>query len=101
MASLTRITDPKARVSLPKGFANSTVIIEQISDIELRIRKAGAPEHQTLFAEDSREPLSNRDRDIFLALLDKPPAANRALVRAVAQHRKDRSAIRKRLGLSG
>ena len=40
MATLTRTTDRKARVSLPQSFANATVIIEQISDTELRIRKA-------------------------------------------------------------
>jgi len=40
MTMLTRTTDAKARVSLPKGFANATVIIEQTSATELRIRKA-------------------------------------------------------------
>ena len=32
MAPLTRMTDRKARVSLPQSFANATVIIEQVSD---------------------------------------------------------------------
>ena len=35
----TRSTDAKGRVSLPKAFANATVIIEQLSDNELRISK--------------------------------------------------------------
>ena len=29
MSSLTRTTDPKGRVSLPKDFANATVVIEK------------------------------------------------------------------------
>jgi hypothetical protein len=36
----TRTTDAKARVCLPKTFANATVLIEQVSETELRIRKA-------------------------------------------------------------
>ena len=40
MAMETRSTDAKGRVSLPKTFANATVIIEQLSENELRIRKA-------------------------------------------------------------
>lgn len=30
-----RSTDSKGRISLPKAFANATVIIEQVSDTEL------------------------------------------------------------------
>src|SRR5262249_14126239 len=40
MSSLTRTTDEMARVHLPESFANATVILDQISDTELRIRKA-------------------------------------------------------------
>ena len=51
MATLTRTTDRKARVSLPQSFADSTVIIEQISDTEVRIRKAQViPEDEIRFA---------------------------------------------------
>lgn len=32
MPTETRTTDSKGRVSLPKGFANSAVIIEQVSE---------------------------------------------------------------------
>ena len=35
----TRSTDAKGRVSLPKAFANATVIIEQVSENELRSAK--------------------------------------------------------------
>ncbi len=40
MDAETRTTDAKGRVCLPKSFANATVIIEQVSDTELRVRKS-------------------------------------------------------------
>jgi hypothetical protein len=80
MTALTRTTDRKARVSLPQSFANATVLIEQVSDTELRIRKAQViPEDEVRFREESASPLSDRDRDLFLSLLDSPPPANEAL----------------------
>jgi hypothetical protein len=87
MKTLTRTTDRKARVCLPPSFADSTVIIEQVSDTELRIRKARViPEDELRFAEESGRPLSDRDRDRFLALLDNPPPANEALKKAASKH---------------
>jgi hypothetical protein len=89
MGSDTRTTDSKARISLPKTFANSTVLVEQISDNEVRIRKAVVvPEEEYRFWEEARAPLTNADRDAFLALLANPPAPNEALRRAVARRRK-------------
>jgi Protein of unknown function (DUF1778) len=97
MVSMARTTDPKGRVSLPKAFANATVIIEQISDTELRIRKAQIiPENEMRFYEGSTSPLSDRDRDLFLSLLDEPPAANEALRRAAAASKKSRRQSKKR-----
>ncbi len=89
MTAVTRSTDPKARVSLPRGFANTTVIIEQISDTELRIRKARIiPEAELQFPEETETTsLSDQDRDIFLSLLDNPPPANEALRQAAAVYR--------------
>ena len=79
MAALTRTTDPKARLSLPKEFANATVIIEQISPTELRIRKAQViPEDDIRFAEESSIRFSQRDYQRFVELLDNPPAPNAA-----------------------
>jgi hypothetical protein len=79
---LTHTTDEKARINLPKNFANSTVLIEQVSDTELRIRKARViPEDELPFVEEAMAPLSDRDRDIFLTLLDHPPPPNDALRR--------------------
>jgi hypothetical protein len=89
MAPLTRTTDRKARVSLPQSFANATVIIEQVSDTELRIRKAQViPEDELPFREEAATPLSDRDRDRFLSLLDNPPSANDALEKAAAKHKR-------------
>ena len=89
MNVLTRNTDPKGRVSLPKAFANSTVIIEQVSGTELRIRKAQIiSENETRVDEGFTNSLSDRDRDLFLSLLDRPPAANEALRRAAAASKK-------------
>ena len=78
----TYTTDEKARINLPKDFANSTVLVEQVSDTELRIRKARViPEDDLPFLEEAMAPLSDRDRDVFLALLDNPPPPNDALRR--------------------
>jgi uncharacterized protein (DUF1778 family) len=89
MAPVTRTTDAKARVSLPKSFANATILIEQISATELRIRKAQViAEDEIPFREESPTRLSDRDRDQFLSLLDKPPPANKALKKAVNRYRR-------------
>jgi len=39
------------------------------------------------YEEQPRAPLSDRDRDIFLALLDNPPPPNEALRRAWAKYK--------------
>ena len=87
-AKEVRTTDAKARVSLPKSFANATVIVEEISETEVRIRKAKViAEDDIVFAEEVRKPLSDRDRDLFLAMLENPPKANEALKKAIAKHK--------------
>jgi hypothetical protein len=88
MDNLTRTTDSKARVSLPHAFANTTVVIEQVSDSELRIRKAQiVPDDEMKFYEETAKPLSDRDRDIFLASLEKPPSINKALRKAIKNYK--------------
>lgn len=85
----TRTTDAKGRVCLPKAFANATVIIEQVSDTELRVRKARVvPEDEVRFREEAPLVLSDRDRDRFLKALDRPPRPNAALRRAAARRPK-------------
>lgn len=83
---IDRTTDAKARISLPKSFANTRVVIEEISDTEIRIRKARVIPEDELPFEESLRPLSDRDRDAFLALLDNPPKPNAAFRRAAAEY---------------
>ena len=52
-------------LTLPRSFANATVLIEQVSDTELRIRKLQViPEHDLPLREESATLLSDRDREI-------------------------------------
>jgi hypothetical protein len=93
----SRTTDKKSRLVLPKDFASATVVVERVSDTELRIRKAQViPEDEIQFVEDARAPLSNKDRDIFLALLDDPPKPNQALRDAFAEYNTANAKVRGR-----
>jgi hypothetical protein len=88
MQTETRTTDAKARLVLPKAFANATVIIEQVSETEVRVRRAKVvAEDELPFAEETASPLSDRDRDHFLQLLANPPAPTPALKKAAARHK--------------
>ncbi len=90
MAGVTEIreSDAKGRITLPKGFANSTLLVEVVSDKELVIRKAKV----VPLADDEEElpplpfvaPLSDEDRDLFIAVLDNPPPPTESLKRALA-----------------
>lgn len=87
----TRSTDAKGRVSLPRSFANATVIIEQLSENELRIRKARViPEDERRFSEETAVVLSDRERKRFLQVLDHPPKPNAALRKLMARKAKKR-----------
>ena len=88
MHTETRTTDAKARLVLPKAFANATVIIEQVSDSEVRVRRAKVvAEDELPFAEESSAPLSDHDRDHFLELLANPPAPTPGLKKAATRHK--------------
>ena len=78
----SQTADAMARVTLPKAFAKAEVVLEQISETEVRIRKAGTAE-EIEFAEDAVTVLSDRDRDRFMQLLENPPAPNAALRNAM------------------
>jgi uncharacterized protein (DUF1778 family) len=87
----TRSTDAKGRFSLPKAFANATVIIEQLNENELRIRKARViPEDEIRFSEEAMLVLTGRERARFLQALDHPPTPNAALRRLMAGKAKKR-----------
>lgn len=80
----TRTTDSKARLILPKSFANATVIVEHISDTEIHVKRARVvAEDELRFCEESATPLSDRDRDLFLKMLAAPAAPTAALEKAV------------------
>lgn len=84
-----RRVDGKCRVVLPQEFANANVTIEVLGESELRIRKAVLlPEDSLPFLEDRLEPLSQRDRDLFLELMDHPPEPTPAFRAAAAKHKK-------------
>ncbi|WP_165227822.1 type II toxin -antitoxin system TacA 1-like antitoxin [Aquisphaera insulae] len=88
MESETRMTDAKARVILPKSFANATVILEHVSETEVRIRRARVVAEDDLpFAEEAKTTLSDRDRDRFLDLLANPPEPGPTLLKAAARHK--------------
>lgn len=91
MGRETQLANAKGRISLPKAFANATVIIEQVNDNELRIRRARViPEVEIRFADQSPIVLSNRDRQQFLQALDHPPKPNAVLRRLMAEKAKMR-----------
>jgi hypothetical protein len=85
-----RLVDHKARINLPQSFANAAVILEQVSDTEIRIRKAGAiPANQLpLYCRESADPalLSQRDWELLQQLKDNPPEPNQVLRRAAARY---------------
>lgn len=88
MLSDTRTTDSKARLVLPMSFANATVIVDQLSDTEIRVRHAGAiPEPEFCFVEQTIEALSDRDRDRFLEILAMPPVPVSDLKQAAERHK--------------
>ena len=91
MFTETQTIDAKARLVLPKSFANATVIVEQVSETEIRVRRAMAGGDDLPFAEEWSTPLSDRDRDRFLELLANPPAPTAALKKAAARHKARRA----------
>jgi hypothetical protein len=89
MATITVTADPQGRVNLPASFANKIVVIDVVSDTEVRVRKAEAvPEEDVVFEEEIPLILSDRDRDLFLAMLESPPEPNEALRKLFAKYPK-------------
>jgi hypothetical protein len=90
MKEMIRTADSKGRVALP-GFANATVLIEQVDETEYRVRKAQViPEKELRFHEEEpATPLSARDAATVVAALANPPAPNKAARRAARRSRKD------------
>lgn len=85
----TRTVDARARVTLLPGFAKATVILEQVSESEVRIRRtSGHPDESAEFAEETVTTLSDRDRDRFLRLLETPSPPNASLRKAMSKRRR-------------
>jgi hypothetical protein len=81
--------DAKGRLLLPREFANATVTIQVMSDTELRIQKAVVvPQAALPLMEDALQPLSDRDRDLFLDLLENPPEPTPAFRKAAEAYKK-------------
>jgi uncharacterized protein (DUF1778 family) len=88
-SAVPRFTDKKARLILPPRFANSAVLIEELSETELRIRKAVIlPEDEVPFTEEKRLPLSDEDRDFLLSLLAAPSKGSAELKKAARERRR-------------
>ena len=77
LAPEIRVTDAKARLTLPRAFANSTLLLEIRNDNEIVIRKAKV----VPLADATPEAimLSDRDWTAFMAALDDPAKPNEAL----------------------
>lgn len=71
-----RVTDGKARLTLPRSFANSTVLLEVRGENEIVIRKAKVV---PLTDEPEAIVLSKTDWERFVELLEQPPAPNAEL----------------------
>jgi hypothetical protein len=90
MAPITCCTDAEGRLRLPEGFANSTLVVEQVSDTELRIRKADVvSEEEQQFEEERWPTLSPRDQEFLAKLILNPPPANDALRKAMEDYRRE------------
>jgi hypothetical protein len=71
-----RETDSKGRLTLPRKFANSVLILDVVSDVEIVLRKAKVipmDSSEELPPLSTLKPLSDADRDLFLAAIDGPP----------------------------
>lgn len=69
-----RVTDSKARLTLPRSFANSTLLLEIRGDNEIVIRKAKVVPLDTDAGEPVSIKLTKKDWAHFMALLDAPAA---------------------------
>lgn len=74
-----RVTDSKARLTLPRAFANATLLLEIRSDNEIVIRKAKVVPLNEGESEPETIRLSDRDWEAFMAALEHPPKPNAEL----------------------
>jgi uncharacterized protein (DUF1778 family) len=72
---------------------NTKELIQQAADLRNQsltqfVVSALSDAAEQVVAENTRTVLSNRDRDMFLKLLDTPPTPNKALKKAVTRYQK-------------
>ncbi len=90
MTTVTCNADAEGRICLPKCFANATVVVQQVSESEVRVRKAETvPEEEYEFEEERMRPLSPRDQEFIANLILNPPKANDALRKAIEKFKKE------------
>ena len=92
MATETRTTDKKARVSLPKAFADCTVLIEQVSERRsVSARRRSSRKTRSDSTRRSPEPLSRSATATCSSadLLENPPPPNEALRRCMGKRTSD------------
>ncbi len=91
MSEIIRTADKKGRVAIP-GFANATVIIEQIDENEVWIRRAKVIAEKDLHFHEEGLPLklSEEDACAFLEALENPPQPNEAARKAARKFLDDR-----------
>lgn len=82
--------DALARVTLPAEFAEKTVVVERLSQSEVRIRKLGEEgDELSMLPENNITTLSNGERDRFVELIVSPQTANPALCKAISKRTRD------------
>jgi hypothetical protein len=74
-----RVTDSKARVTLPRSFANCTLLLEVRSDNEIVLRKAKVVPVEKPNSDPRSIVLSEPDWQKFIEILDTPPSPNESL----------------------
>lgn len=88
--ALTVDASGRVMLTLPAEFAGARLTVERIGSAELRLRIVGAVAEETSPAEaddDRLKPLSDRDRDFLLDLMENPPEPSPALIKAMQMHK--------------
>ena len=97
MTTVTCNADAEGRICLPKCFANTKVIVEQVSESEVRVRMAEAipdkaaavPEEEYEFEEERPVKLTQRDQELIADLILNPPPLNDALRKAIQDFKRE------------
>jgi uncharacterized protein (DUF1778 family) len=86
-AAEIRVTDSKARLTLPRAFANATLLLEVRSDNEIVIRKAKVVPLGESGAGAETLTLDPTDWAAFMAALDHPPKPNPKLKKLLRDYK--------------